>query len=140
MEKEISLHEALTGVDFTVTHLDGQKFRVKNTPGEVIQPDSLKTIPDKGLPFYKQSYKFGNMFICFRVKFPVKLGAAQITAASQALNMQKKPDVDMDVKDCCILEKYSEAQRNTKAGIEDSDEEEEGGHGHGGQRVQCAQQ
>jgi len=53
MEKEITLHEALTGVDFTVTHLDGKKFRVKNAPGEVIVPDSLKTISDKGLPFHK---------------------------------------------------------------------------------------
>lgn len=71
----------------------------------------------------------------FKVKFPVKLGAAQITAASQALSMQKKPDVDMDVEDVATLEKYSESQRNTKAGLEDSDEEEESGHGHGGQRV-----
>jgi len=87
MEKEITLHEALTGVDFTVTHLDGKKFRVKNNPGEVIVPDSLKTISDKGLPFHKQTYKYGNLFIMFKVKFPTKLGAAQITAASQALNM-----------------------------------------------------
>jgi DnaJ family protein A protein 2 len=140
MEKEITLHEALTGVDFTVTHLDGKKFRVKSNPGEVIIPDSLKTISDKGLPFHKQSYKYGNLFIMFKVKFPTKLGAAQITAASQALSMQKKPDVEMDVEDVQTLEKYSESQRNTKAGLEDSDEEEEGGHGHGGQRVQCAQQ
>jgi len=53
MEKEISLYEALTGVDFTFMHLDGSKIRVKNTPGEVIKPDQLKTISDKGLPFHK---------------------------------------------------------------------------------------
>jgi len=41
----------------------------------------------------------------------------------------------MDVEDVATLEKYSESQRNTKAGLEDSDEEEESGHGHGGQRV-----
>ena len=39
MEKEISLLEALTGVDFVVTHLDGRKIRIKNTPGEIIKPD-----------------------------------------------------------------------------------------------------
>lgn len=43
----------------------------------------------------------------------------------------------------CMLQKFEESQRNTKAGggtQDDSDEEEEG-HGHGqGQRVQCASQ
>lgn len=33
IEKEITLVESLTGVDFVVTHLDGRKIRVKNTPG-----------------------------------------------------------------------------------------------------------
>ena len=115
MEKEITLLESLTGVDFTITHLDGSKFRVKSTPGEVIKPDELKTIPDKGLPFHKQSYKFGNLFIIFKVKFPLKLNAAQLTAAGTALNMQKKADVEVDVKEICNLEKYAEHQRNTHA-------------------------
>lgn len=33
MEKEISLCESLTGVDFVLTHLDGRKIRIKNTSG-----------------------------------------------------------------------------------------------------------
>ena len=56
MEKTISLTEALTGVDFTLTHLDGTKLRVKNTPGEVIKPDDLKTMEGKGLPFHKRPH------------------------------------------------------------------------------------
>jgi DnaJ family protein A protein 2 len=39
MEKEISLVEALTGLEFVLTHLDGRKIRIKNTPGEIIKPD-----------------------------------------------------------------------------------------------------
>lgn len=66
-EHKISLLEALTGVDFVFTHLDGKKMRIKNEPGEVIKPDDLKTIPEKGLPFYKQPFKFGNLFIIFKV-------------------------------------------------------------------------
>jgi len=73
IEKEITLLEALTGVDFTITHLDGSKLRIKNTPGEVIKPEEIKTISDKGLPFHKQSYKSGNLFVLFKVKFPVSL-------------------------------------------------------------------
>jgi len=73
MEKEITLVEALTGVDFTFNHLDGTKIRVKNTPGEVIKPEDLKTLEGKGLPFHKKTWEFGNIFIIFKVKFPDSL-------------------------------------------------------------------
>ena len=70
IEKEITLLEAITGVDFVVDFLDGSKFRVYNKPGSVIKPDSLMTVEDKGLPFHKNPYKFGNLFILFKVVFP----------------------------------------------------------------------
>merc|ERR1711939_910463 len=73
MEKEITLLEALTGVDFVFDFLDGSKFRVQSEPGTVIKPDSLMTIPEKGLPFRKNPYKFGNLFVLFQVKFPETL-------------------------------------------------------------------
>ena len=73
MEKSISLLEALTGVDFVMTHLDGTKIRIKNDPGEVIKPDDLKTVIGKGLPFHKKAYEFGNLYIIFKVTFPDKL-------------------------------------------------------------------
>merc|ERR1712110_618481 len=38
MEHTITLIDALTGVDFTITHLDGSVLRVKSKPGEVIKP------------------------------------------------------------------------------------------------------
>lgn len=44
IEKEISLFEALTGVDFVITHLNLKKIRIKNKPGEIIKPDDIKTI------------------------------------------------------------------------------------------------
>ena len=69
-EQKITLQEALTGVNFTLKHLDGTTIRIKNEPGEIIKPDDLKTVPDKGLPFHKQPYKFGNLFIMFKVTFP----------------------------------------------------------------------
>jgi len=67
------LAEALTGVDFQLTHLDGTKIRVKNTPGEVIKPEDLKTLEGKGLPFHKKQWEFGNLFIIFKVLFPPSL-------------------------------------------------------------------
>ena len=53
IEKEITLLEALTGVDFVLKHLDGKKIRIKNNPGEVIKPDDIKTVEGFGMPYHK---------------------------------------------------------------------------------------
>lgn len=143
IEKEISLNEALTGVDFVVTHLDGTKIRVQNKPGEVIKPDDLKTIPEKGLPFHKTSFKFGNLFVIFKVKFPDSLTLPQVANVKLALGHMKGLDADMaDASETVKLIKFEESQRNTHAqgGTEgDSEEEDEGMGGGRGQKVQCAQ-
>lgn len=82
MEKEITLLEALTGVSFVIDFLDGTKLAVKNKPGQVIKPDSLMTIEEKGLPFHKNAFKFGNLFVLFSVKFPLTLDSPQISQVS----------------------------------------------------------
>ena len=76
MEKEITLLESLTGVDFVVDFLDGKKFRIKSKPGTVIKPDTLMTVEEKGLPFHKNPYEFGNLFVLFKVNFPDSLDDA----------------------------------------------------------------
>jgi DnaJ family protein A protein 2 len=70
LEKEVTLLEALTGIDFVLTHLDGRKIRIKNKPGEVIKPDDIKTVEGHGMPYHKSPYKFGNLFIVFKLTFP----------------------------------------------------------------------
>lgn len=148
MEKQITLQEALCGVDFVVTHLDGAKIRIQNEPGEVIKPDDLKTVIGKGLPFHKKAYETGNLYIIFKVSFPDHLQPKQIEALNLTFagNKKKNKDEDddkMEATETCKLTKYDEQQRNTHAqgGTEgDSDEEGEEGHQGHGQRVQCAQQ
>lgn len=142
MEKNITLQEALTGVDFVMTHLDGTKIRIKNEPGEVIKPDDLKTVVGKGLPFHKKAYETGNLYIIFKVTFPDKLDVKQVQALNLCLapaGKKNKADDDekMEATETCKLSKYDENQRNTHAqgGTEgDSDEEDEDTRG-GGQRV-----
>jgi len=56
MEKEIMLLEALTGVDFTLTHLDGRVIRIKNEAGEIIKHDDIKVVEGMGMPFHKKVY------------------------------------------------------------------------------------
>lgn len=147
IEHNINLIDALTGVDFEVTHLDGSKLRIRNTPGDVIKPGELMTLQDKGLPFHKKSYELGNLFIKFDVTFPDKLSKPQLLSLNKALGKEEADDDDMSDQNTCLLKKFSESQRNThaqggtKAADSDDDEEDSefGGRGQG-QRVQCANQ
>ena len=96
-EHKITLVEALTGVDFVFKHLDGSNIRIKNEPGEVIKPDDLKTVEDKGLPFYKAPFKFGNLFVKFAVTFPDSVPVAKLPALLGALpKPAKQEDAEMD--------------------------------------------
>ena len=68
-------------------HLDGSKIRIKNTPGEVIKPDDIKTVAEKGLPFHKQAYNFGNLYVVFKVTFPKEMPKNSLQSVQQALTM-----------------------------------------------------
>lgn len=143
-EKEITLLQALTGVDFVLTHLDGRKIRVKNEPGQVIKPEDIKTVEGFGMPFHKTSYRFGNLFVLFKIKFPDHLEPEQVAGIKEALATQKPKDTDMDADEVVTLTKFTENHKNTNpeggvhgSGDSDDDDDEDG---HGGQRVRCAQQ
>jgi DnaJ-class molecular chaperone len=41
------------------------------------------TVEEKGLPFHKNPYKFGNLFILFRVKFPENLNKQKLDLCNQ---------------------------------------------------------
>ena len=146
IEKEITLLESLTGCDFAIEFLDGTSFRIQSKPGQVIKPDSLMTIEDKGLPFHKNPYKFGNLFVLFHIKFPDSLEEMQRSQIQSTLSSMKKakPDADMDTEETVILQEYKEEHKNSHVqggtkGNDSEEEEDDHGHGHGGQKVQCAQ-
>jgi DnaJ family protein A protein 2 len=115
MEKEITLLESLTGCDFVVEFLDGTSFRVQSKPGQVIKPDSLMTIEDKGLPFHKNPYKFGNLFVLFHIKFPETLDELKRTQISKTLGSMKKDkaDADMSAEETVILQEYKDEHKNS---------------------------
>lgn len=70
IEKKITLLEALTGTNFEVKHLDGANLRVATSPGEIINNSDIKTVFNKGMPFFKDQMSYGNLFIQFKVEFP----------------------------------------------------------------------
>ena len=147
MEKEISLLEALTGVDFNLVHLDGKVLRIKTNPGEIVQPDQVMTCEDWGIPFHKTNYKHGNLFITFKINFPDQLSQQQMETVQQLLSGQRKSAAElrsMDEADETVnLVKFQESHKNTQAtggqtqhqdSEEENDDEEMPGHG-----PQCAQ-
>lgn len=146
IEKDITLIEALTGVDFTIKHLDGRVIRIKNNQGEVIKPDDIKTVEGFGMPYHKQTFKFGNLFIIFKIKFPDQISIDQQKKVGEALAFQKKQkDANMNTDEVCILKPFSEDHKNTHheggtsgQGGEEGDEDEEDMRG-GARRMQCSQ-
>jgi DnaJ-class molecular chaperone len=68
--KKIKLWEALLGVSFIVTHLDGRKLIVESAVGEVIGPDVVKVIEGEGMPRRGCGSEKGKLFVKFDVEFP----------------------------------------------------------------------
>lgn len=96
IDKEITLLEALTGVDFVLTHLDGRKIRINNRPGEVIKPEDIKTVENQGMPYHKKTYMNGNLFIHFKITFPTSLDAKSMSLVGDALGAKQAPKKPID--------------------------------------------
>lgn len=147
-KKEITLLEALTGTSFVIQHLDGRKIRIQSTPGQVIKPDSIMTCEGLGMPFYRKSYQFGNLFVQFKVKFPSKIedqnSFQSIKKALSSCEDQQPEKVNQDdVAEESTLTDLQDHHKNTNAeggksgqGQDEDDEDDE----EGGPRVGCQQQ
>lgn len=68
--KTISLAAALTGVEFTLDHLDGRTLLVRSAEGEVVTPGDVKMIQGEGMPTYRDPFNKGNLLIKFDIEFP----------------------------------------------------------------------
>ncbi|CAK0784305.1 hypothetical protein CVIRNUC_007509 [Coccomyxa viridis] len=151
MEKEITLHEALCGVSFNITHLDGRVLQVAEPPGKVIKPNSWKSIQDEGMPVHGRPYEKGNLYIHFKVVFPDELSQEQVGALRSILPGPKPSpplngsmDVDSEQVSLRDVDDWEEevrarrqyAKTHSTEAYDSSDEEE----GSRGQQVRCAQQ
>jgi DnaJ family protein A protein 2 len=70
MDKEISLLQALCGIEFEILLLNGEILNVSTLNNEIINPNETKTLKGKGMPIFKDPTKFGNLYIHFKVVFP----------------------------------------------------------------------
>lgn len=115
MEKTISLYEALTGTQFVIKHLNGKNLEIKSEPGQVIKPNEIMTVQEHGLPFHKLSYKYGNMFILFKVKFPDKLAIDKVKSLKTILPKTggSSDESAGDAEESVTMESFNESHRNT---------------------------
>lgn len=151
---QISLLEALTGVSFDITHLDGRTIKIKTKDEEMIKPGVYKTIRDLGMPFHNSPYKFGNLYIDFEIVFPEKLNEVETKQISEILNFEKlnklkvNSDEEKDTENYFISDYVADEENTHHSGgkgnmrSDDEDEEESHGHGHGqgGHPMNCAHQ
>lgn len=146
MEKEIDLVTALTGGEFNIKHVSGDYLKVQIIPGEVIAADSVKVIEGKGMPVQKLG-GYGNLFIKFSIKFPsdhftsednLKKLAELLPAPRKETTTIPKGAETEEV----ILVQYDEhkheSRRNQRSSYDEDDEDY--GHQHGAENVQCASQ
>ncbi|KAK2751592.1 hypothetical protein FQN55_000313 [Onygenales sp. PD_40] len=80
---EISLKEALTGWNRTVTTIDGKQVRVSG--GGPTQPGFKERFPSLGMPKSKFPNQRGDMIVNIDVKFPDSLTLAQKTKLKEIL-------------------------------------------------------
>jgi hypothetical protein len=68
-------------------------------------------VKDRGLPFHKQSFKFGNLFILFKVSFPLSVTNPQLKQLGIALGDMKQLQIDeqMEANEVVMLTNYSES-------------------------------
>uniref|UniRef100_A0A8D8X8M5 DnaJ protein homolog 1 n=1 Tax=Cacopsylla melanoneura TaxID=428564 RepID=A0A8D8X8M5_9HEMI len=66
---KITLRDALTGCALNIPTLTGEKVPL-NLKSEIIKPNTIKKIPNQGLPLPKEPQKKGDLLVSFDIKFP----------------------------------------------------------------------
>jgi len=72
IKKDISLYEALCGVNLIINTIDGRQIRIITSKGDVIIPNSYKKIKGEGMPIRNEVFSKGDLIIHFQVVFPKK--------------------------------------------------------------------
>jgi DnaJ homolog subfamily A member 2 len=144
MKKEITLQEALCGFSFQIQHLDKRILKVSSDPGIVVRPGDLKLLRDEGMPYEKNPYTKGGLYIEFKIIFPENkiLDAPKIQALKAILPApapqpqitgEGEPEdvnlIDVDIEK--ERQKFAEqkAEQRAKASYEQDEEPERGGGG-----------
>lgn len=143
IERSVTLLEALCGLKWRLTHLDGKEVVISTEPGEILKSQDLKCVQELGMPI-TDTCDCGRLFILFKVGFPKKgdLDLDQVHAIEAVLGPRSvPPPVAKEEEDEYLLEDvdagtFGKNDEHVRGAADESDEEEGGGR----QGVQCAHQ
>lgn len=77
MVKDIPLVEALSGISFTVRHLDGRKVKITSKPGSLIHPGKVMMVEKAGMPKVGSGgLQFGDLIVKCNVVFPSSISTS----------------------------------------------------------------
>eukprot|EP00760_Papus_ankaliazontas_P030530 PhM_4_TR4882/c0_g1_i1/m.11035/K09503/DNAJA2; DnaJ homolog subfamily A member 2 len=85
--KEVPLAEALTGYDFTLTHLDGRRLRLKAGPQQIVNTNSVLIVRGEGMT--RSPTERGNLYVFTKVRMPNVLSAEQKEKIREILNYKE---------------------------------------------------
>jgi DnaJ family protein A protein 2 len=144
--KKIKLIDALVGVNFVVTHLDGRQLAVSSEPGQIIKPGDVKAIENEGMPRNGNIFEKGKLFVKFEVEFPVdgSIPSSSFKELETALGKATAmPAIKGESEKVTLVhaEVSKERKHRGEAYEDDEDEEDDDDDEEGGPRgVSCAQQ
>eukprot|EP00397_Hematodinium_sp_SG-2012_P005789 GEMP01005813.1.p1 GENE.GEMP01005813.1~~GEMP01005813.1.p1 ORF type:complete len:500 (+),score=116.50 GEMP01005813.1:41-1540(+) len=120
----------------------GKRLYLCPDPVEMSQARMLKAVKNEGMPTLRNPMLRGNLFIKLEIEFPESLGEKSCKLLKTVLPVPKNTPM-IDEEQCehhfvdNIDPEESAKERGDNGAAYDEDDES---HGHGGQRVQCAQQ
>lgn len=138
LNKNILLSEALCGVKFVFSHLDGRQVLVKYN--DIIKPNQEYCIRDEGL--YKDNFNRGNLIINFNIIYPDQLDKERKMYLSKILPINNNNNTDNHIGETKILENIGEKIEMEEVNLEnESHRHHSRGRGGGGEEgIECAQQ
>ncbi|CAN8065274.1 unnamed protein product [Agarophyton chilense] len=135
-DKKITLVDALCGLDFYIKQLDGRLLHVRAPPGRIITPGMVKSIPNEGMPIWKNPMERGYMFVKFDVAFPDQMTPHQIQFLHSVLGPSTplSPRGTAEVEEVPLVDFEEDHVKQARANGTAYDEDDEEQH-----RVSCAQ-
>ena len=129
---KLSLAEALSGFRKTITYFDEKIIVIENKDNQIITPNTIWVILNKGLPYEKNKHKLGDLFVKFEVEFPSQLDGSTKKKLWELLektsyNKNKASNVSDDKyvhPEIMTGDEYVSTHRSSNYEYNDSDNEE----------------
>lgn len=135
-KKKLTLSESLTGFTHHIQQMDGRVLKVASQEDTVYEPGCVKCVKEEGMPWAKNQYVKGNLYIEYEVEFPKTISAAARAALLKNLPKgakEKAQGKDADIEEVMLenidirMEQMKWKQEAQQGGGQYDEDEGEGG-------------